>query len=71
MTAKHSGQLTGVAISDVETPAVLALIWTKVQSPALRELLTYSRDAFGGGGQMIDEDQACRPDGGTLSGRSG
>jgi len=71
MTAKHGGRLTGVPISDIETPAVLALIWTRMQSPALRELLKHSRDVFGGGGQMIDEDRARRPAGGTLIGRSG
>jgi DNA-binding transcriptional LysR family regulator len=46
MTARHDGRLTGVTISDIETPAVLALIWTATQSPALRELLVHSQVAF-------------------------
>jgi DNA-binding transcriptional LysR family regulator len=46
MTANHGGRLTAVAIDDIETPAVLALIWTRRPSPALRELLVHSRDAF-------------------------
>jgi DNA-binding transcriptional LysR family regulator len=36
-----------VPIDDVETPAVLALIWTATVSPALHELVRYSRAAFG------------------------
>jgi DNA-binding transcriptional LysR family regulator len=46
MTARHAGRLTAVAIDDIETPAVLALIWARTPSPALRELLTHSRIAF-------------------------
>jgi DNA-binding transcriptional LysR family regulator len=46
MTARHNGRLTAVAIDDIEIPAVLALIWTRTQSPALRELLRHCREAF-------------------------
>jgi DNA-binding transcriptional LysR family regulator len=46
MTANHEGRLTAVAIDDIQTPAVLALIWTRTPSPALRALLVHSRDAF-------------------------
>jgi len=49
MTARHHGRLTAVAIEDIETPAVLALIWAGTQSPALRELLRHCRDAFSSG----------------------
>jgi DNA-binding transcriptional LysR family regulator len=49
MTAVHEGRLTAVTIDDVETPAVLALIWATTQSPALRELLIHSHDAFRSG----------------------
>jgi len=46
MTDKHEGRLAAIAIEDIETPAVLALIWTRRQSPALRELLAHSHNAF-------------------------
>jgi len=49
MTDRHDGRLVAVAIDDIETPAVLALIWARTPSPALRELLVHSRDAFGTG----------------------
>ena len=46
MAASHHGRLKALAIDDIETPAVLALIWTTAQSPALRNLLLHSRQAF-------------------------
>jgi len=46
MAASHHGRLTALAIDDIETPAVLALIWTATKSPALRELLLHCRRAF-------------------------
>jgi DNA-binding transcriptional LysR family regulator len=46
MVAGHDGRLKALAIDDIETPAVLALIWTTTKSPALRELLRHSRRAF-------------------------
>jgi len=46
MAASHGGRLKAVTIDDIETPAVLALIWTTTKSPALRELLLHSRQAF-------------------------
>jgi DNA-binding transcriptional LysR family regulator len=46
MTERHDGRLAAVAVDDIETPAVLALIWARTPSPALRELLVHSRDAF-------------------------
>jgi DNA-binding transcriptional LysR family regulator len=46
MAASHDGRLKALALDDIETPAVLALIWKTTQSPALRELLLHSRRAF-------------------------
>jgi DNA-binding transcriptional LysR family regulator len=46
MAAGFSGQLTAVVIDDIATPALLALVWTRAESPALRELLAQSRQAF-------------------------
>jgi DNA-binding transcriptional LysR family regulator len=46
MAASHQGRLTALPIDDIQTPAVLALIWATTQSPALRELLRHSRAAF-------------------------
>jgi DNA-binding transcriptional LysR family regulator len=46
MAASHVGRLVAVPIEDVDTPAVLALVWTATSSAALRELLLHCRDAF-------------------------
>ena len=46
MAAGFSGQLTAVVIEDIVTPALLALVWARAQSPALHELLVQSRQAF-------------------------
>jgi DNA-binding transcriptional LysR family regulator len=46
MAASHDTQLKALVIDDIQTPAVLALIWTATDSPALRELLHHSRQAF-------------------------
>jgi DNA-binding transcriptional LysR family regulator len=46
MAAGFSGQLTAVAIKDSITPALLALVWARAESPALRELLVQGRRAF-------------------------
>ena len=48
MAARHGDRLTARLIEDVETPALLALIWKGGQGPAVRELLAYSRRAFSG-----------------------
>jgi DNA-binding transcriptional LysR family regulator len=45
MAASHP-QLKSLVIDDIQTPAVLALIWAETDSPALRELLEHSRRAF-------------------------
>jgi DNA-binding transcriptional LysR family regulator len=44
--ANQDDGLRSLTIDDIRTPALLALIWTKPQSPALRELLLHSQKAF-------------------------
>ncbi|MEU7428066.1 LysR substrate-binding domain-containing protein [Streptomyces sp. NPDC040750] len=46
MAAGYSDRLTGRTIADVDTPALLALIWKSTHSPGMRELLVHSRQAF-------------------------
>ncbi|MGW1124412.1 LysR family transcriptional regulator [Streptomyces sp. NPDC002526] len=46
MAAAHRDRLTARTIDDVETPALLALIWKSTHNPAVRELLTHTRRAF-------------------------
>jgi DNA-binding transcriptional LysR family regulator len=46
MAARYRSSLTALTIDDVETPALLALIWKSTRSPAVRELLMHSRQAF-------------------------
>jgi DNA-binding transcriptional LysR family regulator len=46
MAAHYHGRLTALTIDDVETPALLALIWKSPPGPAVRELLVHSRRAF-------------------------
>jgi DNA-binding transcriptional LysR family regulator len=46
MIAQHGDQLQARLIDDLETPAVLALVWTRADSPALRQLLVHARRAF-------------------------
>ncbi|MGY1498405.1 LysR family transcriptional regulator [Streptomyces sp. QTS52] len=46
MAADHRDRLIARTIDDVETPALLALIWRRTPGPALRELLAHSRRAF-------------------------
>jgi DNA-binding transcriptional LysR family regulator len=46
IAADHVDRLRPLLIEDVDTPAVLALIWTSATSPALRELLRHSQAAF-------------------------
>jgi DNA-binding transcriptional LysR family regulator len=48
MAASHKGRLKSLSIDDIETPAVLALVWATVQSPALRELLRHCHQFFTG-----------------------
>jgi DNA-binding transcriptional LysR family regulator len=46
MAATHETQLKTLIIDDIQTPAILALIWTETDNPALRELLHHTRQAF-------------------------
>ena len=48
MAAGHADQLTAIALDGLTTSATLALIWTDTESPALRELVRYSRQALRG-----------------------
>ncbi|OKJ72781.1 LysR family transcriptional regulator [Streptomyces sp. CB02460] len=48
MAASHRDRLAARTIDDVETPALLALIWKSAHNPAVRELLAHSRKAFTG-----------------------
>ena len=47
MTATGQAGVTALVIGDVQVRAVLAVIWTPAASPALRELITRCRAAFG------------------------
>ncbi|MFJ8593867.1 LysR family transcriptional regulator [Streptomyces sp. NPDC093598] len=46
MAAHYRDRLTARTLDDVETPALLALVWKNTHSPALGELLQHSRRAF-------------------------
>jgi DNA-binding transcriptional LysR family regulator len=46
MVARYSGRLAAVLIDDVRTPAVLALVRTATDGPAVREFLGHARRAF-------------------------
>jgi len=47
MTGTGRDRLTAMVIDDIRIPAVLAVIWSPVASPALRELIARCRAAFG------------------------
>ena len=46
IAAGLDGRLEALVIEDIQTPALLALIWIAGESPALREFLHHSRQAF-------------------------
>jgi len=46
MARSHDGVLTARTLADVETPALLALIWRPARSPAVRAFLAHARRAF-------------------------
>ncbi|MGW6564066.1 LysR family transcriptional regulator [Streptomyces sp. NPDC054975] len=46
MAASCRDRITARTIDDVDTPALLALVWRSTHSPAVRELLVHSRRAF-------------------------
>jgi DNA-binding transcriptional LysR family regulator len=49
MVAAGDDRLRAVVIDDIDTPALLALVWTATTNPALRELLRHTHEAFTGG----------------------
>jgi DNA-binding transcriptional LysR family regulator len=60
MALLHEGQLKALVIDEIETPAVLALIWGTMKSPALQELLVHCHRAFGQPSRPQDESSASR-----------
>ncbi|MFE6974233.1 LysR family transcriptional regulator [Streptomyces sp. NPDC057682] len=46
MAAAYQDTLVALALDDVDTPALLALVWKGTHSPGMRELLVHSRRAF-------------------------
>ncbi|MGV2920161.1 LysR family transcriptional regulator [Streptomyces alfalfae] len=46
MAASYRDRIVARTIDDVEAPALLSLIWRSTHSPAVRELLVHSRQAF-------------------------
>ncbi|MEV4108437.1 LysR substrate-binding domain-containing protein [Nonomuraea sp. NPDC049695] len=46
MADRHADRLTARTIADVETPALVALVWRAGHRPAVRELLAHARRAF-------------------------
>ncbi|WNV90726.1 LysR substrate-binding domain-containing protein [Umezawaea sp. Da 62-37] len=46
IAAHYSDRLTAVLIDDVESPALLSLVWRDRKGPAVRELLVHLRKAF-------------------------
>ncbi|MEU7692383.1 LysR family transcriptional regulator [Microbispora hainanensis] len=46
MAAAYRDRLTALTIEDVETPALLALLWRGGQSPAVREFVRHARRSF-------------------------
>ncbi|MBN6039827.1 LysR family transcriptional regulator [Amycolatopsis sp. 195334CR] len=52
MASVYRDRLLARPIADAEIPALLALVWKNTSSPAVRELLRHSRQAFAPGGWM-------------------
>ncbi|MGW5487418.1 LysR family transcriptional regulator [Streptosporangium sandarakinum] len=46
MTEHHRDRLVTLPLDDVETPALLVLVWKSTSNPAVRELLANARRAF-------------------------
>ncbi|PZG17571.1 LysR family transcriptional regulator [Nonomuraea aridisoli] len=46
MAAAYADRLTALPITDVDTPALLALVWRSEPGPAVRELVACARRAF-------------------------
>jgi DNA-binding transcriptional LysR family regulator len=69
MARGYSDRLKALVIDDVERLAVLALIWTSAQSPALRGLLAHCRQAFTGSVALAGRS-AAQTNGGGRARRS-
>ncbi|KAA6216056.1 LysR family transcriptional regulator [Streptomyces filamentosus] len=50
MAAVHAGRLTALPLADVDVPALLALVWRPVHTPAVGAFLAHARRAFGAPG---------------------
>jgi len=48
MVTPDDDRLTALTIEDVETPALLSLVWRPAHSPAVRRLVEHSRQTFAG-----------------------
>ncbi|MEU6742217.1 LysR family transcriptional regulator [Streptosporangium sandarakinum] len=46
MAEHHRDRLVALPLDDVETPALLVLVWKSTSNPAVRELLAHARRAF-------------------------
>jgi DNA-binding transcriptional LysR family regulator len=46
MAASHHDRLKALVVDDIESPAVLALVWTATKHPAVQELVRHSHKAF-------------------------
>ena len=68
MVAGHE-RLTALAVDGIDTPAVLALVWSTTMSPALRELAVHARTAFAARGPAAVGD-VPRPGGAAPSRRA-
>jgi DNA-binding transcriptional LysR family regulator len=55
MAAAHSERLKALVIDDIDTLAVLALIWPSVQSPALKGLLPHLHRSFAGADSALSQ----------------
>ncbi|MFF4299792.1 LysR family transcriptional regulator [Streptomyces sp. NPDC001601] len=66
MAAAHRDRLLARAVDDVETPALLALVWRGAHNPPVRELLVHSRREFTRAGfTLADSDSDADADADT------
>ncbi|MDR6974220.1 DNA-binding transcriptional LysR family regulator [Streptomyces sp. 3330] len=61
MAAGYRDRLTARLVDDVETPAVLALVWKSTHNPAVRELIVHGRQAFTEPGSAPGRSQSSPP----------
>lgn len=47
MVVAERDRLSALTLDDIDTPAVLAIVWSDSESPALRELIRHSRQRLG------------------------